>query len=161
MKLCLTAATRGTASALRPGSGAQRSMMRILSRWMWVSTKPAQTRRPAASKPGMSAGMLRPITTIPTGLDADVDRRIVRGTRQARVADNEVHASPFCRGRWRRGQRASRTDGRKGGRAVEVRGSGRRQKPPGWPTRKNWISRAQRAGEVSGGSIGWQSRPAA
>ena len=32
-----------------PSSGGQRSMMRVLSRWMWVSISPAQTKWPSAS----------------------------------------------------------------------------------------------------------------
>jgi len=35
--------------ASRPTTGVQRSMIRDLSRWICVSTKPAQTSRPAAS----------------------------------------------------------------------------------------------------------------
>lgn len=51
----------------------QRSRMADLSRWMWVSTKPAQTRRLSASKAGASAAnwpisAIRPWTMpMPTG----------------------------------------------------------------------------------------------
>ena len=47
VKVCLTAETRSMARCgKRLVSQSQRARMHDLSRWMWVSTKPAQTSRP-------------------------------------------------------------------------------------------------------------------
>src|SRR5262249_40071282 len=57
-------ATPRTGLSARRSCGAQRSMMRDLSRWMWVSTRPGQARRPFASKLGPSAARRGAIVTM-------------------------------------------------------------------------------------------------
>src|SRR5579883_731347 len=66
-------AVRATGFSRRPSTGGQRPMIRDLSRWIWVSTSPAQTRRPPASQlspppasAGASATMRPPATPIST-----------------------------------------------------------------------------------------------
>ena len=49
MNVFFSGATLLTGLTSRVSSGGQRSMMRDLSRWIWVSISPAQARPPAAS----------------------------------------------------------------------------------------------------------------
>src|SRR5688572_24676921 len=62
--LFLSGATPRIGLRLRRSCGAQRSMMRDLSRWMWVSMRPGQARRPFASKLGPSAASCGAIAAI-------------------------------------------------------------------------------------------------
>jgi len=62
--LFLSGATLRIGLRVRRSCGAQRSMMRDLSRWMWVSIRPAQASRPFASKLGPSAARRGSIATM-------------------------------------------------------------------------------------------------
>src|SRR6516162_230231 len=63
LKARLAAATDAIASASVPCSQSHRSRMCDLSRWMWLSTKPASTSRPSSCSAGASATMCPAIST--------------------------------------------------------------------------------------------------
>src|SRR5581483_2548465 len=89
--LFLSGATPRTGLSVRRSCGVQRSMMRDLSRWICVSMRPGQARRPCASKLGPSAASRRSIATrrpssmprsigAPSGLPARRALRMMRST---------------------------------------------------------------------------------
>ena len=82
---------------LRLGSGAQRSAMRDLSRWMWVSIRPAQQKQPSASYVGASASMRSSIAAIRPPANAISTRRpsVARGRRALRMTKSSMGTSAF------------------------------------------------------------------
>ena len=75
----------------RAAPAARSSMMRDLSRWMWVSIRPGQARRPGVvdlalgGKPALDRDD-------PAFLDADIQRTVGRTIGQPRIADDQIHA---------------------------------------------------------------------
>src|SRR5262249_55440545 len=92
----LAVATDAIASSSVPCSQWHRSRMQDLSRWMWLSTKPAITRRPSRRSSGASATMRSAISTMrppamamSTGASSSA-RRPWRQRRSRALAQEEI-----------------------------------------------------------------------
>src|SRR6266478_6695675 len=103
VKARLAAATDPIASSSVPRSQSQRSRMRDLSRWIWLSTKPAITRRPSSCSAGASAAMRSPMSTmrpsamtISTSGSLALARRACRNTRSTAMAGTLDSDLCFC-----------------------------------------------------------------
>src|SRR6516162_559942 len=98
VKLGFIAATCRIGLISRPTSGGQRSMIRDLSRWICVSIRPAQPRRPPASwasaapvSPSSIATILPPATPTSTGsADGRSARRTFR-TIRSMLSEDDPH----------------------------------------------------------------------
>ena len=72
--------------------GAHRSMMRDLSRWIWVSISPATGEEPLRVINRRLGGKPALDRDDPPSLDADIDELACGSVGKTRVADDQVHA---------------------------------------------------------------------